>query len=95
VCRQQNVPCYFMPRSHDYIVRAYLIQIFLRHTLAFCDHLVQCIVSAREHIVYLGEAWLRRQEKTQNSGRQEIRIRYLLITPEDKKEQRAIDINPR
>ncbi len=44
-----------MPRSHDYNVRTYLIQIFLRHTLAFCDPLVQCIVSTREHIAYLGE----------------------------------------
>jgi hypothetical protein len=83
-----------MPRSHDYNVRTYLIQIFLRDT-PFCDPLVQCIVSATEHIAYLGGARVRRQEKTQNSGRQEIRIRYLLIAPEDKKEQREIDINPR
>ena len=56
MCRQQNLSLYFMPRSHGYNVRTYRIQVFLRHTLAFCDPLLQCIVSTREHIAYLGEA---------------------------------------
>jgi hypothetical protein len=42
-----------------------------------------------------GKPRLRRQEKTHNRGRQGISIRYLLLAPEDKKEQREIDINPR
>ena len=69
---------------------------FLAGTPGIRNPFVQGVVSSTgAHCVPWGSPATRRQEKTQNSGRQEISIRYLLIAPEDTKEQRKIDINSR
>ena len=53
-----------MPRSHDYQVRTFRIQIFLRELQAFCNPSVQGLVSSTlEHIAYLGGARLHENKK--------------------------------